>query len=341
MKDTFQIQFSDAEQTAQGLLQDAQVLYDTLGRTQTSMNRLLSSGLQGSFLDDVQSRFNIIESTLRHVADETDEAGHDLQTVIEWARQLNSESASRLGTSDSDGSIIAGLIIGGFIFAGIGLLAPVPVIAPGLHNRGNNVIGDPDDLLQYYQVQSGPVCGFQATQNILRAAGIDVSLTDLKAQAGYDDPNYDEGTYYDDYTEMLTANNVAVDSYESFETDQDAVDNLLNDLESGKGVLARIDVTPLDSYWGGNGGGHALWITGVRQDENGNITHIVCNDSGLNNDANQNGTWNDSTGLMNEGGDGLPDGRGVEYPVDEFLEAWEMREYSYVATQQSLDDIVI
>jgi hypothetical protein len=93
MNDVFRMQFSDAEQTAQGLLQEAQALYDMLGRTQGSMNRLYSSGLQGSFLDEIQARAHNIESMLRHLGDEANEAGTDLQTVVALARQLDGECA--------------------------------------------------------------------------------------------------------------------------------------------------------------------------------------------------------------------------------------------------------
>jgi hypothetical protein len=93
MSDHFYIQFSDTEQTAQTLLQDGQALYDTLHRVQNVANRLYASGLQGSFLDDVQAHIVRMQDNLRYLASEGEEAGRDLHTVVEQARQLDADCA--------------------------------------------------------------------------------------------------------------------------------------------------------------------------------------------------------------------------------------------------------
>jgi hypothetical protein len=93
MSDEFLIYFSTAEQTAQGLIQDAELLYDTLAQMQRAAGMLLSGGLQGAFLDEIQARCQYIENSLRNLGDETDEAGRDLQTVVQRARDLDSQCA--------------------------------------------------------------------------------------------------------------------------------------------------------------------------------------------------------------------------------------------------------
>jgi hypothetical protein len=50
----------------------------------------------------------------------------------------------------------------------------------------------------------------------------------------------------------------------------------------------------------------AVWVW-VEYDDNGNISAFVCNDSGTD------------------------DGQGIRYGADEFLDAWGLREYSYIS----------
>jgi len=228
-----------------------------------------------------------------------------------------------------DGSIILGIAVAVAIIA-IGLMNPSEVYAPTL--RGESVIGAPDNLEKYYKEQVGGTCGFQATQNILKAFGKTPTLTELKASAGYGPDK--EGTKYGDYEEMFEANGIQVDSHKKFSSDEKATQQLVDDLKAGKAVLARIDVKGLDTYWGTQEGGHAVWVTGVRTDADGNITHFVCNDSGYHNDNYQNDTWNGAS--MESGSDGIPDGQGIEYGADEFLDAWEEREYSYIVTRDPM-----
>jgi hypothetical protein len=51
-------------------------------------------------------------------------------------------------------------------------------------------------------------------------------------------------------------------------------------LSQGRGVLAGGDVSGLPG-WGGQSGGHAVLVTGYDYDDNGNITHVHYNDTGL------------------------------------------------------------
>jgi hypothetical protein len=158
MNDVFRMQFSDAEQTAQGLLQDAQALYDMLGRTQGSMNRLYSSGLQGSFLDEIQARASRIESALRYLGDETNEAGSDLQTVVTLARQLDAESATKFTT-----------------------------VATTNSRKTKKAINPTQEYIDYMGQfgikQSGPSCSLTSQVMVLNALGIDVTVDDVANDA--------------------------------------------------------------------------------------------------------------------------------------------------------------
>jgi WXG100 family type VII secretion target len=279
---------------------------------------------------------NRVQPESRRVTEELDNLGRTLMRIADTFELEDSNAARNLegmswvdwGAKAEDGSLIAGLLFGAGIFGLISAFSPSRVFAPT--KRGDEIIGNPQ-LERYYQKQTGNTCGFQATQNILSAFGKYPTLTELKASAGYGPDK--ERTSYSDYREMFEANGVDVISHESFPSEQEAVESMVEDLRAGRAVLGRINVEPLDTYWNQEGG-HAVWITGVRVNDEGEITHFICNDSGYGNDNYQNGSWNGTS--MQSGEDGIPDGQGIEYPASEFLEAWEMREFSYIATEDPM-----
>lgn len=270
------------------------------------------------------------------VADELDHLGRKLRHVAETFEQEDNTAARNLegmgwvdwSTGGEDGSVIGGIFLSAGIYGLISLLSPKRTVAPT--ERGGQIIGD-TRLDKYYQAQTGKTCGFQATQNILKAFGKTPTLKELKASAGYGPGK--EGTRYSDYKEMFEANGVNVNSHPKFSSEQEAVDSMLEDLKAGRAVLGRINVGPLDTYWNKEGG-HAVWITGVRVNDEGEITHFICNDSGYGGDKYVNGSWDGAS--METGKDGIPDGRGIEYPAGEFLDAWEMRDFSYIATEDHI-----
>ncbi len=45
-----------------------------------------------------------------------------------------------------------------------------------------------------------------------------------------------------------------------------------------RGVVAMVDT---HAYWGDEGGGHAVVVTGVELDKDGNVTAVFINDTGL------------------------------------------------------------
>ncbi len=289
----------------------------------------LSNAWQGPSADIFVSEIQPLLQYLNRIALEGDTLNQRLQREVdEWERVA----------SGGDGSILAGIVLGSIFFGGAAFLMPKEAIAP--IERGNVIVGYSDkwNLEQYYQPQKGNTCGFQATQNILRAFGKEPSLEEIKASVGYP-ADYEDGTYPKDYEPMFEHFGVDVTMHEGFSSEQDAVDSLLKDLNAGKAVVGRIDIDPLDSYWGSQPpNGHALWITGVRTNERGEITHFICNDSGQSGDQFINDSWNGAR--MRSGSDGIPDGQGIEYPADEFLAAWEMRGFSYIATDDPIRQVV-
>lgn len=275
------------------------------------------------------------------LADELEQLGRLLQRVADRFENEDSTAARELEgmpwveweTSGEDGSfaVIGGIFLGAFLWSIIAKFNPV--LAPT--QRGEQIIGNMY-MDKYYQAQTGNTCGFQATQNILRAFGKSPTLEELKASAGYG-PDYEKGTNYSDYKEMFEANGINVNTYEKFSSEQQAMDSMLEDLKAGRAVLARIDVGPLDTYWNQEGG-HAVWVTGVRVNDQGEITHFICNDSGYHNDSYENGTWNGVS--MESGKDGIPDGQGIEYPASEFFDAWEKKHFSYISTEDPIPVVV-
>ncbi|KAA3661736.1 MAG: hypothetical protein DWQ04_15570 [Chloroflexi bacterium] len=307
------------QQTSNSLQQQLQQLN---GSVQT-----LSSAWQGPSANIFASEIQPLLQQLNQLTESGIILDQRLQREVdEWERMADG----------ADGSILAGILLGGFLFGGAAFLMPEETLAP--IEKGEIVTGYSErwDLEQYYQAQKGNTCGFQTTQNILHAFGQDPSLEEIKASVGY--PSDKEGTQFGDYEPMFEHFGVDVTAHSNFDSEQDAVNSLLQDLEAGRAVVGRIDVDPLDSYWGEQAGGHALWITGVRTNEEGEITHFICNDSGQSSDRYENDSWNGVS--MKSGKDGVPDGQGIEYPAQEFLDAWEMREFSYIVTDDPMRQVV-
>jgi len=91
--DNVRIIFSQAEQTAQQLTQEAGVLYDGLDYLRRTLNSLLNAGFEAGFRAEIETRAAWIDQQLRTVADEVNESGHDLQTGAEKFREVDRECA--------------------------------------------------------------------------------------------------------------------------------------------------------------------------------------------------------------------------------------------------------
>jgi uncharacterized Zn-binding protein involved in type VI secretion len=134
--------------------------------------------------------------------------------------------------------------------------------------------------------QSYGNCGVESARQIInRATGgnvseqalLDSSLQSGNAEAGADPVNHPEhhgGTFPEQRQNILAANGVP-------STQQDCnMANITQAVAEGRGVITSHDVSVL---WGPNNtGGHAIVVTGIQYDANGNPVNVIVNDTGKN-----------------------------------------------------------
>jgi hypothetical protein len=181
----------------------------------------------------------------------------------------------------------------------------LPPLEVDIADEGIREIGNPEALKDYWQYQKGPYdCALYAQGGILEAMGQDFDL-DTYRQQGIDGGWYspDSGTYPDDIGKLLEENGVPTTRYEDA-----TIQDMANELNDGHGVAVAVDCLPI---WG-EPGGHALWVTGLEVGQDGVPTDVICNDSGQ------------------------PEGAGIAYPFDSFMQAWAGYDNLMVATQQPL-----
>lgn len=153
-------------------------------------------------------------------------------------------------------------------------------------------IGFPEDFSGYWHYQGDSQdCALYAQGGILEAAGQEFDIEKFQQQ-GIDGGWYDpvDGTDLDHMGDLLLENGIPA-TY----TEGASVDDLADALKDGRGVVVAVDCLPI---WG-EPGGHALWITGIEVDEEGNPTNIICNDSGRD------------------------DGQRIAYPLEDFQQSWD------------------
>lgn len=178
---------------------------------------------------------------------------------------------------------------------------------------GSDTVGQPDKLASFWERQPDiGSCAFQTVRNILKTYGQDVTVSVLRQQAGIETGGVRDSDIAA-YQRMFEANGIGADVHDNpFSSPEDASWGLIAELEAGRGILVRVDVTQLDSEWGDYRGGHTLWVIGARLNALGQITTVISNDSGT------------------------PDGQAIEYPYEEFIGAWGDRQFDYVSTQIAL-----
>lgn len=91
--DFFNIHFATGEHVSQEMLGKATVFEEIVRQLDRNLTALYDSGLQGRFLAALMGRSSVLLNELRRVTDELAEAGRDLQTVVEWARLLDAQTA--------------------------------------------------------------------------------------------------------------------------------------------------------------------------------------------------------------------------------------------------------
>ncbi len=289
-------------------------------RVSDCSNTLSAGGWKGvaaqQFQEEMDSK---LLPKLQRLCDAFDSA-REITLNVKQIMSDAEEEAARLFEGEAEEDGIAPIVIGAFVIGGIVIAGAIGSYVLYQKNvfethpaPGKNVVGNTESLKQYWERQSALNCGYYATRNILKAFGKDVSIANLQTQAG--EEVGDEGTDYEDYKTMFETNGTAVDSYLRFDSREAGLKSMENDIKNNKAVLARISVDPL-TLWGNTEGGHAVWVTGLRYDDDGNVTHVICNDSGIG-----------------------ANGAGIEYSASEFLDAWQERGYSYIASKDPMTDI--
>lgn len=117
-------------------------------------------------------------------------------------------------------------------------------------------------------------CGLCAVQNIAYMSGVKTDQ-DTLIRAAYQNGWCDRGggTSYSDRKAVLQA--LGIESY----TAEPTIDNIVSAVMSGRGVIASVDAYELYNIDTTEVGYHAVAITSVTLDENGNATEIIVCDS--------------------------------------------------------------
>lgn len=175
-------------------------------------------------------------------------------------------------------------------------------------DQGIHEVGNSEELAKYWKLQEGRKdCGIYAQAGVLEANGKAKGIDDLRQQAVLDGSfTSKRGMNPSRLGDLLEANGVEVTKYEvaSFQ-------DMERELQMGNGVITAVGTDPL---WGGrDGDGHALWITGMELDKNGNPINIISNDSGR------------------------PDGKAIKYPYEDFKQAWLQYHNQMIATKNPLN----
>lgn len=170
-------------------------------------------------------------------------------------------------------------------------------------------VGSPDDS-KHWEYQSTPfTCAVEAQRGIIEAyTGQEISEAQLVYDATSMGHLSDQGMSAADIGSLLEHYGVPCHQVENAQ-----ISDIVSELAAGHRVIIGVDSGEL---WGEESGlsdfyeqaaDHAIWVTAVRDDGDGNIT-VVVNDSGD------------------------PEGAGREYPLDTFVDAWEDSGGFYVAT---------
>ncbi|HEX3050714.1 MAG TPA: hypothetical protein VHP83_08670 [Aggregatilineaceae bacterium] len=92
--DWVRIIFSHTSETAQGLQQQAQTLYDIYDYVRRSSDGLLGAGFEAAFRAEIEARAEAIQRRVYALSLEVDEAGRDLMTGSQRLREMDAECAA-------------------------------------------------------------------------------------------------------------------------------------------------------------------------------------------------------------------------------------------------------
>lgn len=143
-------------------------------------------------------------------------------------------------------------------------------------NGGSTITFDsPDALGKHLETsQKYGNCGLCSVQNVAYMAGIktdqDTMLNYAKSKGLCDECG---GTQPEERRKLLKE--LGIDSY----TAEPTIDNIVAAVMSGRGVIVSVQARPFYNYSIKNDGYHAVTVTSVVLDENGNPTEIIVCDS--------------------------------------------------------------
>jgi hypothetical protein len=177
-------------------------------------------------------------------------------------------------------------------------------------------VGSTDDA-KHWELQSTPfTCAVEAQRGIIETyTGQEISEAQLVYDATSMGHLSDQGMSPADIGSLLEHYGVPCHQVENAQ-----IGDIVSELAAGHKVIIGVDSgelwgeeSPMSDFYE-QAPDHAIWVTAVRDDGDGNVT-VVVNDSGD------------------------PDGAGKEYPLDTFVDAWEDSGGFYVATDSPPENL--
>jgi|GEM_PF-1995538 len=154
--------------------------------------------------------------------------------------------------------------------------------APGMTKPSDvperQIIGTPEQDAQYLHQQTGETCATVAQEGVIeKHTGIDHGEQAL-AQEAYENGWADKegGTYTKCVGNLLESHEIPTQRWLDGSAD---MNTLKDQLSQGHDVIVGVDAGEFyqdDNYLGS---GHAVWVTGLETDAQGNISKVVVNDS--------------------------------------------------------------
>jgi uncharacterized protein YukE len=195
----------------------------------------------------------------------------------------------------------------------------------------SKIIGDSVDLSKFVEQQQGNTCALYAQGTAMEAlTGQKFDIEEAKKlgiKVGYIDILGVEGIlglgdywkYYGIPYTSFKSTSILSSLFNPEKDFKDASTFLIDNIKANHAVVVGVD--PRELYKGIldvsvsplNPEGHAVWVTGLRVDNSGEVTHVVINDSAL-----------DST---------------EEIPIAQFMEGWSQKSYQAVASTNEMKNI--
>jgi hypothetical protein len=167
-------------------------------------------------------------------------------------------------------------------------------------------IGDPvSDAQHWHKQQHSDTCAVVAQEGIIEKHTNEDPSENALRQEAIEKGWFNGGTPPADVGKLLESHDVPV----GFQG-RGNMEQLQNELEQGRDVIALVDAGHLWQDPDYLGDGHAVWVTGLETDNNDEVTHVFLNDSG-NSDI----------------------GAGGRVPVGVFEKAWQEWDSNMIVTK--------